>query len=232
MIKKAGRFQYNFASGSTAIYVGLGNRAPDFVNLQNISSADTEGIRWNKHMRALNCIEGIWWTAAGTEAELGFGAGIAPYDGGDVVAASNVTKFIPFKDHTGLTWDQRQANVVNGYSAIKTWTLDTSANRTGHWNDQVLTTYVGVGSEILIREDVSGLIKKATILALTSNGEQSDEVTLSSAVKSGDILALNPFTDFVLAPSGFFMPAGILISETTNINVDNEAMVIEWGWYD
>ena len=224
-------FRYNFASSSTAIYIGLGNRPPDWVNIQNVKSATIEGIRWNRNMRTIECIEGIQYTQAGTEDELGFGKGIAPYDGCDVVASGNVTQFIHLKDHPSLPWDQRQANVVNGAAAITTWTLGSATDRTGKWNAECLTTYVGVGSVIRIREDVTGLTKTAVILAMTSNGEQANEVTLSSAVKSGKILALGPMTDFVLAPAGLTMPAGILLSETANVNADDEAMVIEWGWF-
>jgi hypothetical protein len=232
---------------SAAQYVGLASRPPDYARVLNIDSASSEQIEWSRNMRSLTCIEGIQRNdAGGTIDELGVGEGITPYDGGDVVVAGNATYFIHIKDHPSYIMDQRTANVVNGYASITTWTR--GGARTGMFNaaayspassaSAATTTGVGfgIGSVIRIRENGSGLVKTATVVAYTVYGETANYVTLSQDIKSGTILYIGPILDFVLAPAGFLMPAGILINETSNINVINtstpERLLLEWGWFD
>jgi hypothetical protein len=217
----------NLNGTGAAIYLGLGNRPPDWVRLQNVESTDIEGIRWNRNMRSAECIEGIQFTGAGTEDELGFGEGIAPYDGGDVTLAGNTAYLV--RDPAP---DKRQANVANGHAAISAWAIDTVANRTGHWNAEANLTHVGEGSVIRIREKGTGLVKTAVVLAVTSNGEGANEVTLNKAVGAGTIEYLGGMVDFIAAPAGVSMPAGIVINEATNINASGEMLVAEWGWFD
>ena len=208
------------------VYLGLGIE-PDWVRLTNIDSTSTESIYWNKKMRSLTCIEGIQITGAdGTTDELGYGEGVIPYKGCDIVDQDVGTTEYKVWDPEP---DKRSANVANGYAAIKTWTLGSSANRTGNWNDEANTTYVGVGSVIKVKQSVDGEEVEAVVLAITSNGEAANEVTLNKAVKTGTILRLSGMTDFINAIDGVTMPAGIKINETSAINESGERLLVEWG---
>jgi hypothetical protein len=215
-----------FNGVGSAVNIGLGF-IPDFVRVRNNESTSTEMIEWSRHMRAAETLEGVWWGADGAQTELTVGAGVAIYRGGETAASGNTTKLKKLDSR-----DQRGANVVNGHAAITTWTLGSSANKTGSVNDELNTTRVGEGSVIVIRESASGRIKEAVITALTSNGEQANEVTLSEAVGSGDILFIGPMYDYEACAAGEVTKAGFTINETANINVSGEMCYFEAGTYD
>ena len=217
-----------------AAYIGLGSRSPDYVKILNLEIATTEKwIEWSRNMRSARMYGGMSTlipdTAGNTEINWHTTNGIYSYDGGDIIASGNATYFIHLKDHPTIPWDKRQANVANGYDPINAWTWASTAR--GHWNAECNTTYVGVGSLITIKESATGIIKQAKVIALSSNGELTNEVTLDIDVASGTIQSLGPIYDIVLAPAGFCMTAGIYVPDTA-VNVSGDMCEIQWGWFE
>ena len=214
-----------FNGTGAALYLGLGF-VPDWVKVYNLEDADVAVLEWNKHMaRTADMTEGrLNHTAAGLvgDPRTVSDGGIRPYRGGDVIASASTAY---------LVQDETDYRTSATYGTVKTWTLDTSANRTGHFNLEADTSYVGEGSLIVIREDVSQNVIECGIVAMTSNGEQADEVTLSEAVKSGEVLSLGRMYDYVGASAGVVMPAGFSIQATTVINVSGEMCAFEAGTY-
>jgi hypothetical protein len=122
-----------------------------------------------------------------------------------------------------LKWDDYDYRYYNGNKPlgdavaedIISWTLDTSANRTGHFNEDVTGTYIGEGSKIII--DSPGLgPREYTILALTATqGEAADEVTLNYAVPSGPVRYISGMYSMKPMIAGEVTPAGFLLSMAT-----------------
>lgn len=217
---------YTFKQQNAAVYLGLGF-LPDWVRIWNISDGEDMVAWWSVNFRALACIEG--YSMVGDDAsaiakyDYAYGEGIALYRGGTVIGTgttpSTTTYLAPDTDP-----DKRDANTAA--DALTTWTLDTSGDRTGHWNAECNTTYVGVGSRIC----VDG--KWATVVALTSNGDQDDEVTLNEALDSGTIEFITSPYDLVAQSANTVAKEGIVISDTSYLlNATTDTMVIEAGQY-
>jgi hypothetical protein len=198
------------------LYISLGF-VPDWFEGWTLETTDEERIRWSINMRSLEMLEGVIVDDDGTQTPLAYGEGIAVYRGGDKITADS-TVYIS----RDLDPDKRDKGTG---AVINAWTLDTLANRTGHWNDVCDTTYVGEGSRICIDG------KWYTVTAVTSNGEASDEVTLSEAAPSGKIEALTGMYDFLGVSAGFTTGPGVLISNTT-FNVASQLCMFEAGTYN
>lgn len=215
-----------FNGTGAALYFGIGF-LPDWVYVQNLEDADLAQYYWNIHMeRVLETAQGFrHYTAAGSLLDplIVADLGIVPYEGGDIMTATSTTYLVK---------DDADYRTSTTYGTITTWTLDTSANRTGHWNLEADTTYVGEGSRMLVEEDVGKAHKWVGINALTSNGEQADEVTVSRAVKTGKVLALRPMYDYRGATVGVKIPAGFGLLATDVVNVSGEMGMFEAGTYD
>lgn len=216
-----------FDGTGAAIYVGIGFQ-PDWVRIYNLESSTNQlHIEWSSQFRSAEMLEGLRYTetiAGGniTAARLTFGAGVRRYPGGDKMTSSSTAY---------LKRDSKDYRTSVAYGTIDTWTLDTPATPTGHWNVEVDTTYVGEGSPITIVETLTGLVKRVFITALTSNGEVTDEVTLSEAVKSGKIVHIGRMYDWVGCASGDVTSAGFQSADTT-VNVSGNICMFEAGSYD
>lgn len=214
-----------FNGTGAALYIGIGF-IPDWVWVVNVEDTDCAELRWNIHMeRVAETTAGILHhTAAGSllDPRTIADGGIRPYRGGDVMTSTSTAYLV--RDDT----DYRYSTT---YGTIVTWTLGSSTNRTGNWNLEADTTYVGEGSRIYIMEDVGKQCKWAGVNALTSNGEQANEVTLSEAVNSGQVLALTGMYDFRGAASGVKIPAGFSITATSIINESGQYCCFEAGTY-
>lgn len=197
-----------FVDQAAAIYLGLGF-IPDFFKLRNLSDTEDPTLEWNINMRTILPLEGYAHTGDDDAdmdiAPLAYGAGVTIYRGGTAITSSSTPSTSTYLARIDNP-DKRDAGTGDD---IDTWTLDTSGDRTGHWNDVCNTTYVGVGSRIC----VDG--KWATVTELTGNGEADDEVTLSEALKSGNINMLTNIYDWVTQASGTLTKAGVIISDTT-----------------
>jgi hypothetical protein len=143
--------------------------------------------------------------------------GIRRFFGGNTLTAASTSY---------LVRDDKDYRDSDTYGLIDTWTLDTSANRTGHFNVEADTTYIGEGSTI----NIDG--NEYFIVALTSNGEAADEVTLNEAVSSGDIWFIGRMYDYVGGSADDIIPDGFSIHATSVINVSGEMCYFEAGTYD
>jgi hypothetical protein len=71
-------------------------------------------------------------------------------------------------------------------------------------------------------------VKEAGIAAITSDGEATDELTLTRAIGSGKIAFVGGMYDMAPIALGKVAPAGILLSDTTfGTNDDNIAFEME-----
>ena len=88
------------------------------------------------------------------------------------------------------------------------------------------TTYIGLGSEIVIDAE------EYTIVALSSNGEAANEVTLNVSVSTGAITKIGRMYDYVGGSEGDILPDGFAILATDLINVSGEMCAFEAGLWD
>jgi hypothetical protein len=214
-----------FNGTGAALYIGCGF-VPDWVKVFNLEDADCAFLQWNKHLlRAAEMPRGmLMYTAAGMlgDPRTVTDGGIHPYRGGDLITSASTAY---------LVLDDADYKTSATYGTVNKWTLGSAANRTGNFNLEADTTYIGEGSEITIRQDFDGKIITAAIQALGSNGELANEVTLSEAVKTGDILFISRMYDFVGCAANTTMPAGFLLDATTVINVSGEMCAFEAGTF-
>jgi len=214
-----------FKQQNAAIYLGLGFM-PDYFRLYNASDGEDMILDWNINMRVLAAIEGYAQVGDDDEAfdvhDLAFGEGAAIYRGGAAIGSGttpSTTTYLAKEENP----DKRASGTGDD---IDTWTLQNSSNRTGKWNAVCSTTYVGIGSRIC----VDG--KWATVVAISSNGADDNEVTLNEALKSGTIQYLTNMYDWVAQASGTITKAGIIISDTTYLlDAATDMMVFEAGTY-
>lgn len=218
-------------AGTSALYIGLGF-IPDEVEIFNIDQAEGEILRWNRTLlRSTAGYEGRVQTAmAGDESLLTIGAGVIPYYGESQIATASANYIVPASSVAAYAGDMRDK--YSAGSPVTAWTLDTSANRTGHFDKEVSTTYVGVGSAVWIKPANGIQAKRYVVLGLSSNGEQSNEVTLNAAAPTGTVEKIEYFSDFVQAPVGTVMPQGIVINDTTYVNVSGQEFGIKAVQYD
>jgi len=218
------RISRTFNGTGAALYLGLGF-VPDWVKIHNIEDANFCELRYSVNSRVPGQVEGVLYTD-GVPSALAYGAGVAPYRGGDYLPSGGTTVYLVEDPER----DKRDAGILG---TVNKWTLDTAANRTGHVDAGVNTTYVGVGSRMLIKP--TNIPASApiwvTVLAITNDGDAADELTLSEVVQSGDVLFISGMYDMIAAPSEAIMPAGIIINETGALNVSGEYCYIEAGIY-
>lgn len=218
------------------VYLCIGF-VPDWVRVWNLEGTQRILLEWNAlMMRSAEVVEGIQLTAADqTAAALTKGNGLLPYYGGDTLTATQAGT-VTYGEGVYLKWDNVDYRHYSGNSPhglgdavavdIGSWTLDTAANNTGHFNEDVNGTYVGEGSKIIIDGKVY------TIVALTAGaGEADDEVTLSHSVKSGDVQFIGGMYSMKPMIEGEVTSEGFLISNTT-VNVNDALCAFEAGKYD
>jgi len=217
-----------FNGTGAALRVGIGF-IPDFVRVWN--DEDNGGLAvaavWSKNMRTTDQQEGVLSSSDAHFTELVAGAGIAIYRGTPEGFSAAQTAYI-VRD----TSPNKQGANVPTASRITTWTLGSATNKTGSWNAECSTTYVGEGSRIAIRQSVDDQIKWATVVAMSSTGDQANEVTLSEAISAGRIEFLSGMYDYLGVGANTPMPAGFVINETGKLNTSGELCHFEAGQYD
>ena len=204
---------------------------PNWVKICNLEDADCATLFWNIHMmRSAEMVEGVlYYTAAGIVGDpLALAdTGVIPHYGGTVLTAASTVYLGPVKDS-----EKNQCKNSSTGLKIAKWTLGSSTNMTGNWDNECNTTFVGEGSLIKIDGKIYG------VNAVTSNGEAANEVTLSSAAPSGVIEWISPMYDYIGygatggQPLGVGTKAGFQLSHLTVINVSGELCMFEAGNYD
>ena len=160
-------------------------------------------------------------------------AGMAPYEGGDLMTSTNQTSLVA-GHAVYLGWDETdyRADYVYGSGTsgtpINTWTND--GTTTGHFNVAGVSSgcRIGVGSIVRIKENSSGLVKEASIVTLTStyNFSTSTYVTLSRTIGNGAITFVGGQYSLMPIALGKTTPAGVKLSEVT-FNVHDEVEVFD-----
>ncbi len=228
------RISGTFNGTGAAVYLCIGF-VPDYVTVWNLEGTQVIKLEWTKEMmRSGEIVEGIQFTGADVAAAaLTKGAGILPYYGGEVLSATaaGTTTYGEGVYLKKDDWDYRyySGNKSPGDAVavdIDTWTLGSSTNYTGNFNEDVNGTYIGEGSRICIDG------KWYSIVALTATqGEAANEVTLSHAVSSGKIYHISGMYDYKPMVAGENTPAGFVLANAT-VNVNNAICAFEAGAYD
>lgn len=190
-----------FNGDADTVYVGIGF-IPDIVQVYNMeSTANNYSALWMRDMvRDLTEVQSEGYIETlGVPAQTAAAAGIKIYRGGQGVPIATATHHYIIKNASP---DYRYSTT---YGQIKTWTLGNATNRTGNWNLEADTTYVAIGSEVVI-DGVS-----YWMTAITSNGEQANEVTLNIAAPSGRIDFIGRQHTYIDCPVGMVMPPGFSI---------------------
>jgi hypothetical protein len=208
-------------AGTSALYVGLGF-VPKAVRIFN-DQAEAEVLLWNVGMwRNVTSYGGRLQTAAAGTEVVQTTAGMEPYWGGDLIATKAAQKIVRAEMVADFNGDMRAKGAS---SPVTRWVQH--ATNTGHFDFPISSTYVNVGSLIWIREDSTGIMRPYVMRALTSTGAATNQVTLDASVGHGAVERITYFSDFVQAPVGFVMPAGIKINDTTYLNVSGQVINIE-----
>lgn len=146
------------------------------------------------------------------------GNGIVSYEDAAAVASASVAAIQPthmVPDYAGDMRGKGDGDIID------TWTLDTSGNRTGHFNAGVDTDLVKAGSEIVIDG------KTYFIQSISNDGDAADEVTLNEAVAAGPVEKIRYPYDLAPIPAGQKIPRGIYLAETATVNVSGQLVQIQ-----
>jgi len=223
-----------FNGTGAALYMCIGF-VPDWVRVIALEDDAMASAYWSREFRAADINEGGVDTNGATAIVLKtYGTGIAPYYGGELMTSDNQTSvtyaegvYLELDDADYRFYDDGNGDGV-AYD-IDTWTLDTSGNRTGHFNEDVKSSgnRIGEGSKICIGG------KWYQIEALTAGqGEAADEVTLNYPVPSGKITAITGMYSTKPVPIGRTSKAGFKLNLTALVNVNDEINFFEAGTYD
>lgn len=190
--------QGNFCATGADIYIQLGG-IPEYFEVWDLSENTPYTQIWARAMgHGILTTEGITRPKdGGAITDQAFGEGISPYYGGELLTTTNQTD-LTYGGGIYIepdTKDYRQFTIadagISGDAAttdITTWTLDTAATPTGHFNGDVTGSYIGAGSPIRITSNDNKHTYDAYITALTAGqGVTANEVTLSWAVPCGRV---------------------------------------------
>lgn len=219
-----------FNGTGTALYVCIGF-VPDWVRIWVPDAADNAARAfYSKYFTVHDSVEGFVLDSNGASyAEYTYGEGIQPYYGGDTLTAT-MAGTVTYGEGVYLKEDKKDYRMGADDAVsedIDTWTLDTAATPTGHFNEDVTGTYIGIGSRICIDG------KWYTITALTATeGEGDDEVELNYPAPSGDITYIGGKFSMKPMIAKEITPAGFKVNATAVININDEVQVFEAGRYD
>jgi hypothetical protein len=207
-----------------AVNIGLGF-VPDRVQASNLSAASLPTLEWARGDRATTVApEGLYSYQAGDylcRLLLGAAAGVKPYVAAGAIADGTASYLVRADLVEAFRGDMRAktGTLVSG------WTLEHTANKTGKFNAGVDTTYVGVGSQVCIGG------QWATIIAITNDGDATNEVTLDTALPTGTVEKILYKSGFATAPAGTLMPDGITLSDTS-VNASGALVRLEASQYE
>ena len=223
---------YTFDGTGAAVYLCIGF-IPDRVKIVAVGSANSPYVVWGREWRAAVSNNGML-VVQDAHTLYTKGNGVEPYEGGDLMT-STIQTSTDYLAHAGVYLGIDKQNYAKndayGYTdnPIDTWTLDTPGSLTGSFNEDTPASVsrIGPGSRILIEEDAGHKQKWAVIETLTAGqGEADDEVLLSRAIKSGQILYIGGRYDLAPIAIGKVTPKGIKLCATSTINTDNELQML------
>lgn len=219
----------HFHGTGAALYLQLGN-IPTYFKMWAIELNTPAFLEWTPDMAADDLtVEGIFRDEDGGVIEdLAFGEGVSPYYGGTLLTTTNQPSttyggasvdFVEI-DYTDYRYYTNAAAGISGDASsedIVTWTLDTAGTPSGHFNGDVVGTYINDGSLVRIKSSDNKHVYEAFIVgsALSASGGAANEVTLSWAVPSGDVEFIGGYAGCKPTPVGNVSKDGLLISETT-----------------
>jgi hypothetical protein len=230
-------FHGTYVGTGSALTIALGF-VPDWVRIQNIDQAEQELLEWDIHFgRAATGAGGVVRSGLGSSGAnfvaLAANAGVALYSGGAVNSSSSASVLVPLgMAEAEFERDQRANNPA---APVLSFQLENAGNRTGKFNAAVDTTYVKVGSPVWIEG------QKYFIVALTSTGAASNQVTLERAPTghgTGNIAGhfrvnrLGYAYDLAPAKVGATLSPGIRILDTTYCNVATQVCALRCGTYE
>jgi len=218
--------QGHFNGTGAQMYLQLGS-IPYRIKIWNLEGDTAFYLEWSRDMvHSLECCEGIYRAEAATALDdLPFGYGIAPYRGGELLTSTNQPSIVNGNasvdfvevDHKNYRYYTDTDAGIFGDAAtedIDTWTLDTAATPTGHFNADATGTYIGEGSTIRIIDDSNKHTYEACITAdLSTAGKEDNEVTLSEAVPSGKVIYIGNKYGCKPTPIGKVSKMGVIIKE-------------------
>jgi len=224
-----------FNGTGAAVYLCVGV-IPDRVAIRALEDGDMGLLLWNRSFREGGCAGGFLENTGTTyiqRAVVAAGAGVEPYEGGDILTTANQTS-TGYGEGVYLGWDDAdyKADQVSGFQGICTDYTKDSANA-GHFNVDTVASgnKVGEGSEILVMS--AGKLYCAVITALTAGqGISASEVTLSRTIPSGKVLKVGGMYDLAPLAVGKVTPAGIKLNMTTVVNVNDEIQSMDFDVYD
>lgn len=185
---------------AATLTIGCGFK-PDRVKIRNVT--DKTELAWD--VKEVNgSLYGMTVAAAGDKAAASTAAyGVAVYEGEGPLATASTVKVV--RDET----DRK--------GSITSFVIDTAANKTGHWDAACNTTYVGIGSRMVIGG------KTYTVTALTSTGAAANQVTLDANPPNTTSAVSKIFNkvDFIGAAAGVPIPAGFTIGASATVNDTN-----------
>lgn len=219
-----------FNGTGAAVYICLGF-IPDKVKMRAVEDTDAATLEWDINYRSAEQDNGVVYHTAGgiVPVLLTAGQGIEPYEGGDAMTTTIQTSTA---NGEGVylrrdNLDYKASDIIAGSDPIDTWTLDTLGSRTGHFNNDVVGTYIGEGSRICI----DGLWYVVEAVA-AGQGIAANEVTLSRAAPSGTVEFISNMYDYAPVPIGDVAPAGFKCNKITYINENDELQAIEASIFD
>ncbi|MBU4459120.1 MAG: hypothetical protein KJ579_01025, partial [Verrucomicrobia bacterium] len=71
-----------------------------------------------------------------------------------------------------------------------------------------------------------------SIVAITSDGDATNNVTLNGVAESGAVEKILYLYDLAAAPAGQVLPKGIYLAETAAVNATSELCLIEAGEFE
>ena len=213
-----------FNATAADLYVGIGF-VPDWVEIFSLETTDEELLYWNRNMRSAEMLGGIATDDDGARTPVTVGAGIAPYLGGDLIAAAS-TIYLQRKKE-----DQRGSGTGG---VVTSWVNDTPASFTGHFDNPISTTYVGEGSIVVVGPGVSGNSVVGIITALSNDGDAADDVTMynrvtGAAISSGQVLGITAMYDYWGVPANTVMSAGFFLDSSAAVNLSGDMVCFRAG---
>ena len=194
-----------FLGSASAMYLGFGF-VPDKLTLRS-NAAGLARFTWTRNGSKVAASAGGTSSPGdgNTDVALTMLTGFRPYLGGAILDTESALYLVPLTERPDLD--------KNWAGSATLFTMDTQANGTGHFDATPDTTYVGVGSKVVIGKKTN--IEdtwQGFVTAQSTNWTGTDNVTLSpDAPASGYVKFMGHMYDLVNCPVGVPMMQGVYV---------------------